>query len=101
MTEHELLELSAKAYGVELEYRHGSDAYYYDDPETGREQWIPTERDDQAFRLAVKLNLLYGKVFAKHVAEKYTDDIDIFATTRRAIVMAAAEMILRQQEKDN
>ena len=92
MTDRELLELSAKAYGVELEYRHGSDAYYYDDPETGREQWIPTERDDQAFRLAVKLNLLYVKVFSKKVAEKHTDDIDIFSASRRAIVRAAAEV---------
>ena len=100
MTEHELLELSAKAYGIDLEYRHGSDAYYYDDPETGREQWIPTERDDQAFRLAVKLNLLYVKVFPQCVAKHHKDGVDIFAATRRAIVVAAVEMILQQLEED-
>ena len=43
--------------GFELEYRHGSDAFYYDDPESGREQWQPLSDDVQALRVAVELQL--------------------------------------------
>lgn len=54
----ELLEMSAKAYGIKkLDYIRGSDAYYYDDPDTGREQWSPDFNDGQTLRLAVALNM--------------------------------------------
>jgi hypothetical protein len=56
-TDRELLELAAKAAGIELTWRAGSCCFYYDDPETGREEWSPGEDDGQAFRLAVKLSL--------------------------------------------
>lgn len=56
-TDRDLLEAAARAYGVKLDYRHGSDAYYYDDPEMGREEWKPHRDDGQALRLAVKLKL--------------------------------------------
>jgi hypothetical protein len=57
MNDHELLRLSAKAMGFDLEYRRGSDAFYYDDPDSGREQWYPLGDDGQVVRLAVKLRL--------------------------------------------
>lgn len=55
--DHELIKLSAKALGIELEYRHGSDAFYYDDPETGREEWLPLMNLAQATRMALKLRI--------------------------------------------
>jgi dienelactone hydrolase len=67
-TDQEMLEFSAKAYGIELEYRHGSDAYYYDDPETGREEWLPQHKDGQALRLAVKLSMTI------HIYQQYNVD---------------------------
>lgn len=94
MDDLKLLELSAIAYGVETDFRVGSQSYWYDDEETGREQWDPLNSDGQAFRLAVKLNLLYVKVFAKNVANQHIEDIDIFSSTRRAIVCAAAEITI-------
>lgn len=57
LIDHELIKLSAKALGIELEYRHGSDAFYYDDPETGREEWLPLMKLDQAGRMAIKLRI--------------------------------------------
>lgn len=101
MGDNELLELSAKAYGCEgLEYRYGSDAFYYDDPETGRECWCPLDNDGQALKLAVKLHIdiLNHESFCGAnsgeldfiVNEDYMDDP--MAATRRAIVRAAAEI---------
>lgn len=55
--DHELIKLSAKAVGIELEYRHGSDAFYYDDPETGREEWLPMQDLAQAMRMALQLRI--------------------------------------------
>ena len=57
MITREQLELAALAAGHELEYRHTSDAYYYDDPETGREEWRPHLDDGDAARLAVRLDI--------------------------------------------
>lgn len=52
------LKLSAKAAGIMgLEYRHGSDAYYFDCPETGRAEWNPPEDDGQTLRLAGALEM--------------------------------------------
>lgn len=109
----ELLEMSAKAYGIELEYRHGSDAYYYDDPDTGREQWVPTDDDGQALRLAVALSLRVEPYTGVKMSVEYeivaniTDvcsthnndvmlserhNCDPMAATRLAITRAAAEI---------
>lgn len=51
------LELAALAAGIKLEYRHTSDAYYYDDPETGREEWRPHTDTNNAVRLAGQLRM--------------------------------------------
>ncbi|MNJ27763.1 hypothetical protein D3C77_222780 [compost metagenome] len=57
MTEEEIIKLSAKAMGLELEYRRGSDAFYYDDPETGREVWLPMQDDRQTMLIIAKLRM--------------------------------------------
>ena len=102
MTDHELLKLSAKAMGFELEYRHGSDAFYYDDPESGREQWQPLSDDVQAMRLAVDLqlsilwftNLRYVMVerggFGENIG--WTDDADRCGALCQAITVVAAQI---------
>lgn len=57
MTEDEIIKLSAKAMGFALEYRRGSDAFYYDDPETGREAWLPMQDDRQTMLIIAKLRM--------------------------------------------
>ncbi len=99
MNEHELLQLSAKAAGFDLEYRRGSDAFYYDDPDSGREQWDPLSDDGQALRLAIKLGVSivfmedHDSVGAEHSAQgvMIIEAMDDFGA-RRAIVRAAAEI---------
>ena len=117
MTDNELLELAAKAARIEgLTYRNGSDCFYYDDPDTGREEWNPLFDDGQALRLVVKLSLPiefrnagfgyektpknrrvmcgrfwdYRESRNSMFGELYGDDKQ--AATRRVIVRAAAEI---------
>jgi len=114
MSDRELLEMAALAAGIDaLDYRRGSDAYYYDDPKTGREEWNPLANDGQALRLAVKLGIqiipypIYSEpkhtalAQKKGVLDDKDDDVrdiaalelygvDPDAATRRAIVRAAA-----------
>lgn len=108
-TDKELLELAAKAAGIDLDYRRSSNAFYFDDPETGREQWCPLDDDGQALRLAVKLQLTVcnehvssGVAYCIHeydacpevrsgIGEDEVIEAD-YAATRRAIVLAAAEI---------
>ena len=52
MTKREMLQLAALAAGIELEWREGSQCFYYDDSETGREIWMPDMCERQAFILA-------------------------------------------------
>lgn len=102
MTDHELLWLSAKAMGFELEYRCGSDTFYYDDPDSGREQWYPLGDDGQAVRLAVQLqlsilwftNMQYVMVERRGFGENigWTDDADRGGALRQAITVVAAQI---------
>ena len=99
----ELLELAAKAAGytfdstepfeIAVEHKGGTDWY----------EWNPLTDDGDAFRLAVKLGLTvcvsfkYGLTWADkddkgHALAKSNHDGDKFAATRRAIVLAAAEI---------
>ena len=102
-SDRELLALAAKAAGVEIEWRRSAGAYYYDDPETGREEWSPLDDDGQALRLAVKLGMricVYAEDLVTTVgfnlpsgARKsihHPHGVDAYAATRRAIVRAAA-----------
>lgn len=96
MTDREMLELAAKAAGVEIEWRRSAGAYYYDDPETGREEWRPIDDDGQALRLAVKLHMQVSVTKESCRAETLpclgvrVNDSDENLATRRAVVMAAA-----------
>jgi len=89
--DRELLELAAKACGLEeakmrIEFN----------------QWNPIEDDGDALRLAVKLQIIVGKYdnYANAGAIGYDVDVlvwtheekDPYAATRRAIVRAAAEL---------
>lgn len=95
----ELLELAAKAAGIELD--KGWLVYLEDDGEA----FNPLVRDDHALRLAVKLKLIVdiGCGYAEARDPEYdpepikameylNDHTDPYAATRRAIVRAAAEI---------
>ena len=102
MTDRELLELAAKAAGIDYAHidRHGA-ILYSEHPRN----WNPLTDDGAAFRLAVKLRLDIG--FEKlHTVSVWVDPLDKWITeycndgmgadisekTRRAIVRAAAEI---------
>lgn len=102
MRDKELLELSAKAVGInELTWVEGSQLFYYDDEETGRECWQPLDNDKQAFRLAVQLDLPFRRAF-NGTFETGNDKSGFpiweyrepcpYAAARRAIVRAAANI---------
>ena len=105
MTEREMLEFAAKAYGfgsdsggfiwTESEYPRGSNTngalWNYKGWMDTAELWNPLTDDGDALRLAVKLNILWD------VNVHYTKFIDLSETnamsaTRRAIVRSAAEI---------
>lgn len=98
MDARELLELAAKAAGINGEWRNG-DFKYRPPFERYWVTWDPLTDDSDALRLAVKLNLLVDvSAFDITVTNGTTTDIcelnrdDPYATTRRAIVKAAAEI---------
>lgn len=109
MTDRELLELAAKAAGLQIatwgepdDYspRNGEVAYIQDD-ERGWYEWNPLDDDGDALRLAVKLrmNMLFPTAVGKdeiHVSglARHREMLfnDSYAATRRAIVRAAAEI---------
>jgi len=111
MSDRELLELAAKAAGIEIFQWSGRDV--------GREsaaimphgiEWNPLTDDGDALRLAVKLSKMDGGVAlmlnsrfnSAYFAQCYTNENvvspteymteDPYAATRRAIVRAAAEI---------
>jgi hypothetical protein len=94
MTDKELLELSAKAAGIEINWFKW---------ERLTHQWNPLVDDGDALRLAVKLeiaiNPFAGKTVVAHTEsgrlghEKWDCwDDDPYAATRRAITRTAAEI---------
>lgn len=102
MGEREMLELAARAAGIELVTIDG--ALYFKDHALGNE-WRPQHDDGQALRLAVKLGFtirrfpLAVEVSTMEGAELAEEDIlyDVFAATRLAIVRAAAEIGAQQE----
>ena len=108
LTDRELLELAAKAAGIDLSgasWGGGRDGFYWVvDDQSGRvEYWSPLTDDGDAFRLAVTLDLLlmpYPRDKAVRVTRLDQPDTivswgtppDPYAATRRAIVRAAAEI---------
>ncbi len=110
MTDRELLELAAKAAGIDLTgwtWTELSFAIDYEcpDPDVGR-YWNPLTDDGDALRLAVKLRLdIQFEAESVGITNVITHDEDGFETgcefmlmddatsaTRRAIVRAAAEI---------
>ena len=100
-TDRELLELAAKAVGIDLQENMYEDNDYYYVVNNECIGWHPLADDGDALRLAVKLELdiLF---YRKHVdvcdntktqnvaAEEFTSGRDL--AVRRAIVRAAAEI---------
>jgi hypothetical protein len=84
-TDRELLELAARAAGIDPDMAG---------PNTPRE-WNPITDDGDALRLAVRLNLIVHKGFVYTPTGKLfclRDYASPLAATRRAIVRAAAEI---------
>jgi hypothetical protein len=93
----ELLDLAAKAAGIELlfeEMKDGSIYYYYKIP-GDTQGWNPLNSDSDALRLAVKLGLgieFFSSWVAANGGHEEDRESDPYAATRRAIVRAAAEI---------
>ena len=92
MTDRELLELAAKAAGIEIKYN-------YLGTQDARCAWYPLTDDGDALRLAVKLRLtIYHTSVGVSASEPEgrsmleLNGTDPYAATRRAIVRAAAEI---------
>lgn len=87
MTDRELLELAAKAAGIEVSFwsMYGG---------LEGEVWNPLNDDGDALRLAVKLDIFATPVFFHYRSlERFgRQDADDVTATRRAIVRAAAEI---------
>lgn len=89
----ELLELAAKAAGVDIEF-HGDMPWLT----SGKRPWNPLEDDGDAFRLAVALGLVVdcSRPSAGEPYKHQTIWLDALMSTveltRRAIVRAAAEI---------
>jgi hypothetical protein len=107
MTDKELLELAAKAAGIELKWGYLDDSALQNDPtkdvcwSSKGGLWDPLPDDGDALRLAVKLNLLilpYPGDLAIRVTRldqpetivSWGTPPDPYAAARRAIVRAAA-----------
>ncbi len=106
MTDRELLELAAKAAGIEIKtWSLGNAIINSDSDMYPVVSWNPLTSDGDALRLAVKLNIDF-KAYEKTVitlaidsakqeiiasVSELTND-DPYAATRRAIVRAAAEI---------
>jgi hypothetical protein len=98
MTDKELLELAAKAAGIELKpmqinnvTKQGDDRFigYMTNPQEWSRGWFdPLKDDGDAMRLAVKLKIHTHTGFGISIL----DAPDPYAATRRAIVRAAAEI---------
>ena len=99
VTDRELLELAAKAAGIEFGWIHDTPRIR---AEMGWTPWNPLTDDGDALRLAVKLGLTIAQLMTNREVEVNDYDETVFvnefhepdpaAATRRAIVRAAAEI---------
>ena len=100
MSDKELIELAAKAAGIEvLGVSFEMDGSFAGFPTGGQKVWNPLTDDGDALRLAVKLGMgldlptqtsVY--VVVNNDQLEYCKNKDHYAATRRAIVRAAAEI---------
>ena len=96
MTDREMLELAAKAAGIE----HLSGEYYVSGPELWdierKRWWRPLTNDGDALRLAVQLGFSVepGRCWHSQYGPAFGEDVlgGVMAATRRAIVRAAAQI---------
>ena len=96
MDDRELLELAAKAAGIEVKWCEATEAFWTTD---GYDSFVPLTYDADALRLAVTLlleiDMSHGCIAVRHssgikVLEAFNQDP--YAATRRAIVRVAAEI---------
>lgn len=101
MTESEMLELAAKAAGIDYkhdnaDWKHADHCAFwdYDDFCTCGARWNPRNDDGDAFQLMVKLGLLFNGMLFHYISlERFkTKDVDDATAIRRAITSAAAEI---------
>ena len=101
MTDRELLELAAKAAGLKVVDRLSATLYIASEGCCGGARWNPLDDDGDAFRLAVKLQMIVNiDPTESQAGDGRRDDecelhrgSDPYAATRRAIVRAAAEVV--------
>lgn len=108
MTDRELLELAAKAAGINTVWNIEVNQPYFDPrPESliAKLWWNPLADDGDALRLAVMLHMaltftVHGDAHAEGTREEYAfqEGQDPAANARRAIVRAAAEIALATKE---
>lgn len=98
MSDRELLELAAKAAGIELVWHGDADPWCFAETVAGI-KWNPLADDGDALRLAVKLkmDLIVHERLSSAAADGFLRRSehhkgDPYAATRRAIVRAAAEI---------
>ena len=105
MNDRELLEMAARALGYKaVEWQKGFGMVAIGQPEKSNQMFNPLEYDGHAFRLAVDLGIgvqSYSALKYSHagaetinqsIAIKEQHLVDPYAATRRAIVLAAAEI---------
>jgi hypothetical protein len=102
MADRELLELAAKAAGIQLWHEDVfTNGLTQKVSKNGVLRWNPLTDDGDALRLAVALDMIFqvaggmttiARVFSAHVSVFELHGSDPFAATRRAIVRAAAEI---------
>jgi hypothetical protein len=105
MTDRDLLELAAKAAGYTLEEHFDVHGNYWPWCVELDDYWCPLTDDGDALRLAVKLkfrvhireievsvDIYEGGAWQNQVVAGVRWNTDHYDTTRRAIVMAAAEL---------
>ena len=92
MTDRKMLELAAKAAGMDL----APTGYVWDETIATMVEWNPIADDGDALRLAVKLHLAVNWttcfVQVGYAQEEYAEGEDASPAVRRAIVRAAAEI---------
>jgi hypothetical protein len=98
MTDKELLELAAKAAGINAKWYDNTGCMMRINSGSGLARWNPLTDDGDALRLDVKLDIQNGKRWAGILGEtrmhviNESDEPCQCAATRRAIVLAAAEI---------
>ena len=97
MTDRELLELAAKAAGIECEIEGFSGGRCFGTNQYNEIVFDPLTDDGDALRLAVKCAQLFGfyrflRAWIAAMATENGSPSDPLAATRRAIVRAAAEI---------